>query len=146
MKKTLKKVKVKAGRLVDRLLPSSRPHSPAPADPSPSPVPSNLQQLGQHVESGASVPTTTDEAAALQQAVRTVGAPSRTPQDQDKIPPAPSTGGHEYADPNESPTTVSTTGSVVKEFLEAARDGSDIFLPLKAALVGVVKIWDICEA
>jgi len=27
----------------------------------------------------------------------------------------------------------------------AARDGSDLFLPLKAALVGVVALWDIWD-
>jgi len=34
----------------------------------------------------------------------------------------------------------------VKEFLAAARDGADLCLPLKAALVGAVKIFEICEA
>ena len=61
-------------------------------------------------------------------------------------PPAPAVGRHEYADPTESLTTSATARSVVKELFETARDGSDLFLPLKAALVGVVKIWDICEA
>ena len=27
----------------------------------------------------------------------------------------------------------------------AARDGSDLFLPLKAALVGVVALWDVFD-
>ena len=32
------------------------------------------------------------------------------------------------------------------EFLAAARDGADLCLPLKAALVGAVKIIEICQA
>jgi len=53
---------------------------------------------------------------------------------------------HEYASPKAPPTALSTTGSVVQEFLAAARDGADLCLPLKAALVGAVKIFEICEA
>ena len=34
---------------------------------------------------------------------------------------------------------------MIHELLATARDGADMCLPLKAALVGVVKIWDICE-
>jgi len=45
-----------------------------------------------------------------------------------------------------SPTTIlATTGSAVKGLLVAARDGSDLFLPLKAALVGVVALWDLFD-
>jgi len=33
----------------------------------------------------------------------------------------------------------------VKGLLVAARDGSDLFLPLKAALVGVVALWDVFD-
>jgi len=43
------------------------------------------------------------------------------------------------------PAILATTASVVKELLAAARDGSDLFLPLKAALVGVVSIWNIFD-
>ena len=34
---------------------------------------------------------------------------------------------------------------MIHELLATARDGADLCLPLKAALVGVVQIWDICE-
>jgi len=34
----------------------------------------------------------------------------------------------------------------VTELLAAARDGADLCLPLKAALVGAVKIIEICQA
>jgi hypothetical protein len=44
-----------------------------------------------------------------------------------------------------APSSFQTGKSVVKEVLEAIRDGSDLFLPLKAALVGIVKIMDIME-
>jgi len=68
--------------------------------------------------------------------------------DPDTIPSTstPPDGRHSYAEPNAPPTAVSTASSVVKEFLAAARDGADLCLPLKAALVGAVKIFEICEA
>jgi len=75
---------------------------------------------------------------------------SRTPNTPDPDP-NPSTsalpiGRHAYADPEAPPTVAVTASSVVHEFLAAARDGSDQCLPLKAALVGAVKILEICEA
>jgi len=48
-----------------------------------------------------------------------------------------------YARAPSPPSILATTGSAVKTLLTAARDGSDLFLPLKAALVGVVAIWDV---
>jgi len=68
------------------------------------------------------------------------------PLHHEPVLPAASSGRHEYADPHAAPTLASTAGSVIKEFLAAARDGSDLCLPLKAALVGAVKILEICEA
>jgi len=50
-----------------------------------------------------------------------------------------------YARPPSPPTILATTGSAVKGLLAAARDGSDLFLPLKAALVGVIALWDIFD-
>lgn len=50
-----------------------------------------------------------------------------------------------YAGPPSPPTVMETTGSAVKGLLVAARDGSDLFLPLKAALVGVVALWDLFD-
>jgi len=89
----IKKVKKKADRLADRMLPGS--HSPSPT-PEPAPT-----------------------------------------------PPIPAVGTHAYAEPQDQQSIGATAGSVVYELLAAARDGSDLCLPLKAALVGVVKIWDI---
>jgi len=75
---------------------------------------------------------------------------SRSPNAPDPDPgsssQAPSTGRYEYAEPSSPQTSLQTTGSVVHEFLAAARDGADLCLPLKAALVGAVKIFEICEA
>ncbi|EMD31452.1 hypothetical protein CERSUDRAFT_100308 [Gelatoporia subvermispora B] len=43
-------------------------------------------------------------------------------------------------------TSPSRTGwRVLKEVLKAVKDGSDLFLPLKAALVGVVEVMDIVD-
>jgi len=75
---------------------------------------------------------------------------SRSPNAPDPDPgsstQAPSTGRYEYAEPSAPQTGLQTTGSLVHEFLAAARDGADLCLPLKAALVGAVKIFEICEA
>ena len=57
----------------------------------------------------------------------------------------PSVDRHGYAEPRAPQTAISTTISIVHEFLAAARDGADLCLPLKAALVGAVKIFEICE-
>ena len=67
-------------------------------------------------------------------------APPPTPPDPPPIPPTLA-----YANPPEQSSALGTTGSVIHELLATARDGADLCLPLKAALVGVVKIWDICE-
>jgi len=71
---------------------------------------------------------------------------SPAPPAADPVPAAPSSNRHTYADPSAPPTAVATTASAIYELLAVTRDGSDMFLPLKAALTGVVKIWDICEA
>ena len=67
-------------------------------------------------------------------------APPPTPPDPPPIPSALT-----YASPPKLSSALGTTGSVIHELLATARDGADLCLPLKAALVGVVKIWDICE-
>ena len=74
------------------------------------------------------------------------GSASPAPPAADPIPPAPSSDRHAYAKPPAPSTAIATTGSVIHELLAAARDGSDLCLPLKAVLTGVVKIWDVCEA
>jgi len=72
-------------------------------------------------------------------------SPNAPDPDPGSVASGPSTGRHEYADPQAPQTALGTTGSVVQEFLTAARDGSDLCLPLKAALVGAVKILEICQ-
>ena len=67
-------------------------------------------------------------------------APPPTPPDPPPVPPTLA-----YANPPKQSSALGNTGSIVHELLATARDGADLCLPLKAALVGVVKIWDICE-
>jgi len=74
------------------------------------------------------------------------GSRAESPAHSDPTSLVPSTGRHNYAEPAPPQKAGATTISVVHEFLEAARDGSDLCLPLKAALVGAVKILEICEA
>jgi len=71
---------------------------------------------------------------------------SPVPPEPGPLAPESSTRTPEYADPKAPVTALGTTGSVIHEFLAAARDGADLCLPLKAALVGAVKIFEICEA
>ena len=75
---------------------------------------------------------------------------SRSPQPADlnlsTSTAAPSADVQRYADPKAPQTVVGTASSIVTEFLAAARDGADLCLPLKAALVGAVKIIKICQA
>jgi len=75
-------------------------------------------------------------------------SPARSQPDESAPPPAAestSSGIPAYARPRSPPTILATTGSAVKGLLVAARDGSDLFLPLKAALVGVVALWDVFD-
>jgi len=43
------------------------------------------------------------------------------------------------------PRRLDTALSIVKECLSAVKEASDMFLPLKAALVGFVKVWEVYE-
>jgi len=45
-----------------------------------------------------------------------------------------------------TPRRLDTALSIMRELLTAMRDASDLFLPLKASLVGLLKVWDVCEA
>jgi len=47
--------------------------------------------------------------------------------------------------PNFHQTTFQSVKDVVYDVLSAARDASDLLLPLKAALTGVIKVWDVLE-
>jgi hypothetical protein len=60
------------------------------------------------------------------------------------IPPYPAQAAYHNEPPiHLSPLQIGK--DVLKEVLETVRDGSDLFLPLKAALVGVVKIMDVVD-
>jgi len=144
--KAARKGKEKVGRVVDRLRPPSRGSRAA------SPVPSQ-----QSVQQPASTPESPPLASAG--TVAAVMAQSSTMSISIAIPlsqlseaaatdtaspplesPLPA-----YAKAPSSPNILATTGSAVKGLLAAARDGSDLFLPLKAALVGVVALWDVFD-
>jgi len=141
----LMKAKKKAKGVVDSLRPSSRQGR------SPSPVPyasgqstpnsgANLlatlplQQPGVTIsisspaQSGSSTPTPGPDAV---QPVTSSSSPAI-------VTPA-------YARPSTPPSVLVTTGSVIHDLLTTIRDASDMCLPLKAAVVGVLKIWDVCE-
>jgi len=72
-------------------------------------------------------------------------AASPAPSHQDEHSTTSASAITAYARPPSPKSILATTGSAVKMLLVAARDGSDLFLPLKAALVGVVAIWDIFD-
>ena len=50
-----------------------------------------------------------------------------------------------YAQVPSLPNSLETTGSAVRGLLAAVRDGSDLILPLKAALVGIVALWNLWD-
>jgi len=148
-KEAKKKVKKTAGLAVDLFRPSqpgSRAASPSPSqqsehsatpitatEPQP-PMPVALSAMAQPLIASTSV------------AILPSQHSSPTPDDvsspslQSNPPATPA-----YARPPSPTTILATTGSAVKGLLVAARDGSDLFLPLKTALVGVVAIWDIFD-
>jgi len=92
------------------------------------------------------------------------GASSPSPQDRDVAPtsvtsiatgtlspprllePATSPSpGRAYATPPNPPSALAMTGSVAYELLKTVQEASDMFLPLKASIVLVLKVWDVCE-
>jgi len=141
-KKTIKK---KAGDMLDRLRPPSRQSRSTSPDPSAQDVPPANIEIELNPSSDIAVviqtpiPPTQVSNASLHPAgpATTVSQPSA-----DSAAPT-SAIAHEEAP--SAPTILATTGLAVKGLLVAARDGSDLFLPLKAALVGVVALWDICD-
>jgi len=147
--KTARKVKKNVGRVVDRLRPpsqGSRPTSPAPSQQSVQQTSSKLE--GPPLASAVSValaaaqPSTVSISDAI-----TPSLPAEAAATDAASPPleSPPPTVSNYASPPSHPTILASTGSAVKGLLVAARDGSDLFLPLKAALVGVVALWDIFD-
>jgi len=146
--KTTKKIKKKAGKAMDLLRPPSRQSrsaSPAPLRQAEDPT-----GLAVETESQRSDPTVTAAVLVTQPAPVSISDPSQRvesaatesapPPANEATPTVPA-----FAEAPSAPTILATTGSALKEFLKAARDGSDLFLPLKAALVGVVALWDIFD-
>ena len=147
--KTTKKLKKKAGKSIDVLqLPSRQGGSASPA---------SSQQAGDRTglafEAKARISNTTVTASLPQlapgsisvatdssQRTKSVAIEPAPPPVNEVTPTVPA-----YLEPPSSPTILATTGSAVKGLLKAARDGSDLFLPLKAALVGIVALWDIFD-
>ena len=142
----LKTVKKKTKIVVDGLRPPSRQgRSPLPvpfvsgqstpsvsANPPPTlpiqPQPSATAPLSSPAQSGSSTPTPIPD---IVQPVTSSSSPAI-------VTPA-------YVRPSTPPSALATTGSVIHDLLTTIRDASDMCLPLKAAVVGVLKIWDVCE-
>ena len=139
--KTTNKFKKKAGEILDRLRVPSQDGTLSPSSSRNGTIP---------VGSDAEATQTRVPAGSYSTTARlTTAAPSAlTPDAIGTSPPpvAPTSSTLPLYARAPSPTTLlATTGSAVKGLLEAVRNGSDLFLPLKAALVGVLAIWDIFD-
>jgi len=131
--KAKQKVKKKAADAMDHLrLPSHERRSVSPAPSIQSEVSVGLAEEEVQLPSAATPALAGASGSQLGVALLSSSAPTRS------AVPA-------YAQAPSPPTILATTGSAVKGLLAAARDGSDLFLPLKAALVGVVALWDIWD-
>jgi len=150
--KTTKRLKKKAGKPIDLLvlqppLQQGRSTSLAPLQQAEDPTGLAGERVPQRPETtmiaaGTQLPTVfisvaTDASQHVESA-----ATKRAPPPTNAVKPATPA----YAEAPSPPTILATTGSALKGLLVAARDGSDLFLPLKAALVGVVALWDIFDA
>jgi len=147
--KARQKVKKKADRLMDRFRPSPRESRAASPAPSPSSQPTEHSATpAPETEPQPSIPVAFS--AMTQTMMTPTSVPSQLPSptaadasslsletDPLDVP--------DYARPPSPTKILATTRSVVKQLTVAARDGSDLFLPLKAALVSVVAIWDVFD-
>ena len=139
-----KKARKKAKGVVDSLRPPLRQgRSPSPepqasehSTPYVGTNPSATPPLQLHVTTTISTPTPSGSSMLMP------GADSAQPASSASSPvhATPS-----YARPSAPLSALSTTGSAIYELLATIRDASDMCLPLKAAAVGVLKIWDVCE-
>ena len=144
-KETKKKVKKTAADLFRPSQPGSRAASPAPSQGEPSTTSSlavGSQPSMPMAFSAMTQPLIAPTSVAIppSQLLSPAAADASSPSLQSESPATPA-----YARPPSPTTILATTGSAVKGLLVAARDGSDLFLPLKAALVGVLAIWDIFD-
>jgi hypothetical protein len=132
--------------------PASRSVTPGPYPQIVAPTP-DLEMVVPAVDRGITVPSPEpdvsvptpgpDTAAPAAHAEIAVRAP-----DPESDPPTapeapPSVAG--LARPVTPSTGPDTAKSVLHGFLATAKDGSALFLPLKAALVGVVALWDVWD-
>jgi len=124
MKNFFKKAKKKAKEVLESLPPLSRQGR------SPSPVSSHAAR-----QSTQDIGATPAAVSSMPEPNPAQPAPSSPPP---HVTPA-------YASPSPPPSALSAIGSVIYELLATIRDASDMCLPLKAATVGVLKIWDVCE-
>ena len=141
-----KKVKKKAKGVADSLKPLSRQGR------SPSPVP---HASGQSTPNAGTNPPPTPPLQPQPSVTALPSSPVHSatpPHGPDLAQPAlmsssSSSAGPTpaYARPSTPPSALVTTGSVIHDLLTTIRDASDMCLPLKAAVVGVLKIWDVCE-
>jgi len=150
LNKSTQKIKKKAGQAVDLLRPPSRQSrsvSPAPSQ--------QIEHItGPEVGTDSQPPAVNASASMIQPATAPtsgVVAPSQLAEPLTAEPASPlandgSSSVPTHAEAPAPPTILERTGSALKGLLVAARDGSDLFLPLKAALVGVVALWDIFDA
>jgi len=147
--KAKRKIKTKVGQSMDRLRPS--PRESRAASPVPPQQSENSTTSAPAAEPQSPMPMASSEVTHTLIAPKSVTIPpSQLPSPAvagasspplGRGPPATPA----YARPSSPTTILATTGSAVKGLLVAARDGSDLLLPLKAALVGVVAIWDIFD-
>jgi len=146
MKKFFKRTKKKAKEVVDSLRPSSRQgrsespasHASAQSTPNinteaPPTPPLQLQPgatalLSSPVQSGTSTPL--------------LGLDKEKPATVSSSPADATTAHAPPSAPTSAPTAVV---SEIHHLLTAIRDASDMCLPLKAAVVSMLKIWDVCE-
>ena len=139
-----KRAKKKAKGIVDSLRPPSRQgRSPSPA----SPHTSGQSTPNLDINSPATPPLQPQPAARLSLPVQSGSSESTPLFELDPAQPvsSPTHATPAYARPSTPPSALSTTGSVVYELLKTIGDASDMFLPLEAAVVGVLRIWDVCE-
>ena len=143
------KVRKKAENVFDRLRSSrrdERPASPTSSQQSQHSVGLRPEDISAPSESTGS--EATSQAAVVSTSVTTSSSnwAEHSATDTLSLPSAPALSTTPaYARPPSPRTVLATTGSAVKGLLAAARDGSDLFLPLKAALVGVVALWDVWD-
>jgi len=141
--KSTKRLKKKAGKAMDLL--QSPPQQSRSVSPAPLRQAEDPTGLVSETASQPSDPTVTAAVTPLGPASISVARDASQHAESAATKPALAPTIPAYAEAASPPTVLATAGSALKGLLVAARDGSDLFLPLKAALVGVVALWDIFD-